>query len=441
MNPLSLDKLLNKLKLNSRHSLVNKDRRVSIKFWLVVLGVLVTSCSVLPDSDLEIRDTGNRQPVINCLDNSKDALLKIAITDFQGEGFFSERENDIYHYLLKEIGDIVLVCRTYKAIKSSDEAIREGNRLSATLFVWGKNDGIESTVYIDALTEDVDGVEFFSIPLQETSEVRFKFKEQDQLKFLTGFIASEVLSISGEQHQAKQLLEKLLEDSKGTDLEKINGESFAQAYFLLGTLFENSKRPGSATDNTDLEQAILAYSTSFKLDPYLYLTVLNRARLYTQLDQVKEAFQDYSYLISNNTPLAAEALVSRANLRSSRIEAEGDFKKAIELDPSLGYQFRGNKRLIEWDDPKGASEDFQAAIELNVDNPLLHHFLALSQIELGQMNKAEETYETVLPYLSTQNYHFFISDLEYAEKTFPHLSDQIREIIANMEENTVNNYE
>jgi tetratricopeptide (TPR) repeat protein len=257
-------------------------------------------------------------------------------------------------------------------------------------------------------------------------------REQIHLGFLTEFTFSEILYLDNQIERAQQVLNEALTRAEQQGLSEDNAADMAEAYYLQGFLSKESPKP-------DFQQAVVAYSKAFELDPTFYAAILNRGEVYRQLGEDENARADYELLIEEHTSLASSAYINLALLvtESDQGAAERYFVSAIKLNPLEGYWYRGNVRLYKWNDPEGAVDDFNEAVKLKPGAYFFYHSLGQAQLIAGQTDNAIETYQEIIVYLDEDARQEVIKELKALSQQRPHLNESITGIIRSLQEATL----
>jgi tetratricopeptide (TPR) repeat protein len=306
-----------------------------------------------------------------------------------------------------------------------------GERTQAAIIVWGRSD-VVFEAHIEVAGWDLRGRDLPPLPSEDVARSTFVIREQIHLGFLTEFTFSEILYLDNQLERAQQVLNKALTRAEQQGLSEDNAADLAEAYYLQGFISKESPKP-------DFQQAIVAYSNAFELDPTFYAAILNRGEIYRQLGEDERARADYELLIEEHTSLAASAYIDLALLvkDSDQEAAERYFVSAIELNPLDGHWYRGNARLYEWNDPEGAVDDFNEAIKLKPGAYFFYDSLGQAQLIAGQRDNAIETYQEIIAYLDEDARREVIEELKALSQQRPDLNESITGIIRSLQEATL----
>ena len=363
---------------------------------------------------------------LTCIGSKEQDALRVVIADFDEVGPQPQflLENRLFDYLSQRVEGDMAICRLQRVVALRSEALALGEQMHAAIIVWGRSD-VVFEAHLEVAGWDLPGRDLPPLPSEVASDFAFQVREPLHLGFLTEFTFSEILYLDNQLERARQMLSETLARAERQGLAEDNAnKDLAEAYFLLGFLFD-----GEISSKPDYQQALAAYSDAFELDPTLYATVLNRGKVYEQLDEIERAVTDYTLLIEKQTPLAASAYVNRAYLQPTREAAERDFESAIELDPLEGHWHRGSARLYRWNDPEGAVDDFEKAVKLNPKEFFFYHSLGQAQLIAGQTDAAAETYRQITTHLNEDTRQVVVQDLEELSQNRPDLREDIAAIV------------
>jgi tetratricopeptide (TPR) repeat protein len=265
---------------------------------------------------------------------------------------------------------------------------------------------------------------------EEVAEFTFQMHERAQIGFVTEFTLSEVLYLEGRIEQARETLAGALKFAEQQGLDKDNPKELARAYFFLGFLYIAIP----SQDNSDLEQAVVAYTETIRLDPTFHVAHINRAMAYSLMGMKDEAMAEYTALIESESPMTLDAYLLRAALQPTRALAEHDLAAAIELNPLQGLAARGRQSLYRWNDPEGAIPDLQQALQLNSSDPYLYHHLGYAQLRTVQTEAAMQTYHDAKPHLTPDALRMMTTTLEQMAESEPDLREAIAVILQTLKE-------
>jgi tetratricopeptide (TPR) repeat protein len=150
------------------------------------------------------------------------------------------------------------------------------------------------------------------------------------------------------------------------------------------------------------------------------------------MGETQLAIDDFSALIEQDTPIAADAYVNRSALLPECSDAAlADLNEAIKFDP-MAYSFRGSFRQ-NCGDIQSAIEDYQRAVDARPQEYFLYHLLGVAQLEAGQSEDARQTYREMKPHLDQDTKEFVVDDLRTYIDVFPWEREVIEEIIRELE--------
>jgi tetratricopeptide (TPR) repeat protein len=307
------------------------------------------------------------------------------------------------------------------------QALELGRQTEAAIVTWGRIDKTVFEVTVTAIKWATIERVLPSLPAEELYDFSLRLSEQVHIEFVTEYTLCEVLYLERRSVPSREMLLRALNTAQNEDLERSNPQEIAKAYFFLGFLFTDRLAP-------DLEQAVIAYSKAIDLDSALDVARINRALVYAWLGRTDEARAAYTRLIDAGSSLALQAYLSRAGLQPTRKLAEHDYEAAIQLDPLKGLISRGHQRLRRWDDPLGAVQDFQQALELNPGDPYRYDDLGQAQLIAGQSEAAMQTYSDAIPYVTPEVLETIAETLESLAKYDPDLQEPITTILSLLHE-------
>ena len=155
----------------------------------------------------------------------------------------------------------------------------------------------------------------------------------------------------------------------------------------------------TAQSKEELEEAIVHYSESIRLNPQRYETYMNRGSIYITTGELDLAIRDFDSAIALNPELAS-AYVGRGLARRQRGDVEialSDYNKALELEPdnARAHSFRG----IAYEDkslPAFAMADHNKAVELEPENILCYVNRGAAYAREGATGLAIEDFDRAL---------------------------------------------
>lgn len=384
----------------------------------------------LPKAIPELTGTSSHVSLpLACIGSEEQDALRVVIADFDEVGPQPQflLENRLFDYLSERVEGDMAICRLQQVVALRSEALALGEQTQAAIIVWGRSD-VVFEAHLEVAGWDLSGRDLPPLPSEAVADFAFQVREPLHLGFLTEFTFSEILYLDSQLERARQVLSETLAMAEQQGLAEDNAEDLAEAYFLLGFLFDSG-----ISSKPDSQRALAAYSDAFDLDPTLYAAILNRGKVYEQLSEIERAMADYTLLIDEQTPLAASAYVNRAYLQPTRQAAERDFESAIELDPLEGHWHRGSIRLYQWNDPEGAVDDFKEAVKLDPKEFFFYHSLGEAQLIAGQTDEAVETYREIIPYLDDDTRQVVIQELEELSQNLPHLKESVAAIVRTLQ--------
>jgi len=146
-------------------------------------------------------------------------------------------------------------------------------------------------------------------------------------------------------------------------------------------------------------------------DNIMALTGLGSALVRQEEYEQAEGYLDRAVQLEPDNPFT---YLDRSSVRSANGNMEGaeeDMSSAIELEPDYFWHYldRGRLRIRDIGDRSGALDDFNRAIEIDPSIFYPYVFRAGIYDEMGELEKAEKDYKTVLS--MKPEYHFAYSSL------------------------------
>lgn len=401
----------------------------------IILSLLLFSC-------LQVgRNFGKIQNELlglqDCYGSNKRDAVFVLIVDFAQSDNLPKIEivEALHDFLTNNLDrESFKVCRSADPISVRIDAINLADKTHADVIIWGRRN-IVYDVHIEVPRWDPAYLEVSSRPSEGTADFEFVQLETAHLGYLTEFTLSEILFEAGEVKAAQQRLQSALERAEADNLEKTNAQDLSEGYFLKGLLFDpGTELPSGSNPSPDVEKALQGYSRSVALNQQQYAALLHLGILHDRIGQRDEAFDDYTQLITApESPLIAEAYINRSALQPTREAAEADLTEAIKINPADGYFFRGIARKYQWDDLRGAIEDFEAVVAYKPDDFFPYHELGMAQLEAGFCEDARQTYRKAIPTLDEESREMVISDLGELAEDFPGCEDTVEQIIKEVE--------
>ena len=380
-----LDQILDSIRFSSRdvYALPLARRRLETMLMSVLALVAVgRTVSVFPNILQEL----NPPPydlAAPCNQDGDQNVLRAVIADFYetsaSELLFEERLEDEMQKQLQ--GEDVQICHLNSVIRNREEAKETSEGIQAVVLIWGRSDMQGVDVNMEVMGwDDLSNVWTF-----QAGQNDFQLNESSHFTFLTQYIFSLLRYINGQYPEARQDLESAIgvaEDESWIE-NADNRTDLAQAYFLLGLIYE---RDETLSEAERLQKARASYDSAIEYDANLNRAVLNRGQICLDLGDLDCAVADATSLIDRQSEVT-EALVDSAYINRAYARQE------------LG-------------DLSGAISDFESAIQRTPDDPEIYHDLGQAQLLLGDYAGAIKTYNAVLPYLSDgETRDEFVEDL------------------------------
>jgi tetratricopeptide (TPR) repeat protein len=228
---------------------------------------------------------------------------------------------------------------------------------------------------------------------------------------MTAFGISMSYYLNQQIPEARDVLSSALEaeSTKIGKTNEFNARKIAEAYFVLGTMYEvnNFSQCKNTNDLDNCIKALTAYEEAARYNVHPYQSFLNRAFLYKKMDKLDEAIQAFSELIDKapESDSAVDARVHRADL----------------------YLDKGQN--------KDALRDLEIACERQRMNVEYKHYLGLTQLKVGELVKAKKTYEFIRGIIPNKELkEDIIKDLKSQgeEDKNPDTKNLIREIVSTL---------
>jgi tetratricopeptide (TPR) repeat protein len=370
----------------------------------------------------------------DCVGSNASSALRLVVAEFAETGSQPNLpiEQDLHDALSASLkGENFKVCRfesSSEVISSSVQATNLAERARADIVIWGRR-SIAYEVHFEFVGWEPPGMILTYRRAEETSDFNFLQLEPVHLNYLVQFAVSDVLYSLDEIETAQAKLDLALAEAEGDPRNPFeeNPKDLAEGYFLKGIFYHPETSPYS-----DDERSAAAYTRALELNPDRYEASLHRGLVYAHMGETQLAIDDFSELIEQDTPIAADAYVNRSALLPECSDAAlADLNEAIKFDP-MAYSFRGSFRQ-NCGDIQSAIEDYQRAVDARPQEYFLYHLLGVAQLEAGQSEDARQTYREMKPHLDQDTKEFVVDDLRTYIDVFPWEREVIEEIIRELE--------
>lgn len=374
------------------HFLKKKKNRLIVILLGVVLVLVLLTVIIM---NLWVRNTPQDKFVVlvTTLDNVPNNNFKLQKT--------------ITSELQKKYHDEIQTISLTKAIKTSDEAKKEGKKKRADIVLWGDYnvpEGIseEAEINIEILTNATASAKLS--PLAKGEPISHPVKEDHKLVIRANitknveYVSLFVLGLAKYQKQDWTNAEKYF--LKALDALPDQSPFIDQSNIYRYIGFIRYKK-------ADYLQAIDYFTKAIELDPKEPIFWYNRGVSYYESNQLEKAKSDYTQLITIDESYA-DAYLNRGvvlNTQGYYKEAIDDFTKATELNPKddLAYYNKGNsyKHLNKFDD---AILAYTKAISLNPTRPNNYSARAVSYHKKGEADLAIKDYTEALKHNPTKEF-------------------------------------
>lgn len=308
----------------------------------------------------------------HCLSDVKD--FRVVITNFSEEPQF---ENDLANIMDLQSQGKFQICRYNKPIKLKDKIEKAGTDYEADLMVWGSRDGNKISLYLTAMNWE---------KLNQNPKALSVNDGQEEAAFLAQIISAEILFNRGETAAAQNSLYDALDIAEVQNWVEANPSLLAEGYLELGLLYD----PNHVSESdADITRAIEEYSNAIKIVNESGLGLegayLNRAQLYSDAGDYEKAAEDYTALIDMGSEQAGTLYFLRGQ---SYYYAESCTKSIPDLERVR--------------DAPALETDFL---------PYVIHYLGASHLLCGDLEAAEDTYQT-MPALTVDAVEIFTTELD-----------------------------
>ena len=308
----------------------------------------------------------------HCLSEASD--FRVVITNFSSEQKF---EDDLASIMDLQSGDRFQICRYNKQVQLPDLARDAGEKNEANLVIWGNNINDQINIYLTAIDWEVLNQRHGGLSVGQS---------QEQAAFLTEIVSSEILYNQGDTEDAQNSLYNALDEAETQNWVESNPALLAEGYLELGLLFDPDIVPA---EYANIGRAIEEYSNAIDVirenDLDLEGAYLNRALLYSSKGDYQKAVDDYTVLINKPSEQTANLYFARGQ---SYYYAEKCSEAIVDL------------KLVR-NDPELEADFF----------PYLIHYLGASYLLCGDIEAAEQTYQS-MPALTTDDVKSYSAELD-----------------------------
>lgn len=333
----------------------------------------------------------------HCLSDVRD--FRVVITDFSTDKNF---EDDLAGIMYLQSGDRFQICRYHKQVHLPDLAQQYGENNKANLVVWGSDSNGLVNISLTAIDWKMLNQRHGGLSVGQS---------QEQVAFLAEIISAEILYNQGETVAAQNSLYDALDKGETQSWVESAPSLLAEGYFELGLLYDPNF---VSTSDSDAKRATEEYSNAIKIINEWNLDLegayLNRAQLYSNDGNDEKAAEDYTVLINKGGEDVSNLYFLRGQsyYYAGKCSATISDLGKVRNDPALEADFL----------------------------PYLIHYLGASYLLCGDLEAAEQTYQT-MPALTRDSAEDFIAELnelvdnseDLAEKeVIPRIIDHIRQL-------------
>jgi tetratricopeptide (TPR) repeat protein len=314
--------------------------------------------------------------------SKKPNSFRIAIANFYNTSKDSDTilltEKRLLDRLEADKPDKVEICLANETVSTSKEAQAVGEKLGATIVIWGRWDTSSYDVFLKGIETELVYLSALSVQSANASEYKLQTKDlPGLLNVMVAYAISQAYYSNGQIPMAREVLANALEvaDARKLYTNNSNAERLGEAYFLLGVMFDADIDSGCENTLEDCRNAIRFYREASKLNRKLYLALLNQGLLHKQLKEFDQAVAAFSQIINSDSesPSAVGARIHRAEI------------------------------LLAQDKSETALKDLEIVCQQDPEELLYRHFLGLAQLQAGQPLEAEQTYQHIKRYIGEDN--------------------------------------
>jgi tetratricopeptide (TPR) repeat protein len=314
--------------------------------------------------------------------SKKPNSFRIAIANFYNTSKDSDTilltEKRLLDRLEADKPDKVEICLANETVSTSKEAQAVGEKLGATIVIWGRWDTSSYDVFLKGIETELVYLSALSVQSANASEYKLQTKDlPGLLNVMVAYAISQAYYSNGQIPMAREVLANALEvaDARKLYTNNSNAERLGEAYFLLGVMFDADIDSGCENTLEDCRNAIRFYREASKLNRKLYLALLNQGLLHKQLKEFDQAVAAFSQIINSDSesPSAVGARIHRAEI------------------------------LLAQDKSETALKDLEIVCQQDPEELLYRHFLGLAQLQAGQTLEAEQTYQHIKRYIGEDN--------------------------------------
>ncbi len=294
-----------------------------------------------------------------------------------------------------------------------DAAKALGNRYDASMVIWGADTGVRVTVvffnrrsHFAAGEVQIDETQHTQVAQPDAYATFITTDLPAQLSFLALFGAGQSAMIEHNYDEALLIVEQAI---KMLPPDPLNLEGVAEAYFLLGWLYQETGKPH--------QDAIDAYTQAISLNPSDTNAYINRGNAYRATGDFEHAIADYTAVVASDQQ-NIKAYINRGNTyaRQGHIaQAFADFHTAIRIAPDDGS---GYNNMCWWGSLAGRAADGEVidaceqAVARDPDNGALRDSRGLNRAITGDYAGAVEDFKAYLTWVQDLN----IEDAEIMQR-------------------------
>ncbi|WP_375498524.1 trypsin-like peptidase domain-containing protein [uncultured Nostoc sp.] len=348
----------------------------------------------------------------------QETVNKIVIANFYNTSVDTKNilrtEDRLFEILKKDVQKVnaIEVCLANETVYNSLEAQNLGNKLKATIVIWGGHDSTSFEVKLEGIKEKIPYLNGLSFPSSNASEYNLQTQDIPGLiSVMTAFGLSVSYYLNHQIPKARDILTEALATADQRKLGKNNDENaerLAEAYYLLGSMFEVNIDDYNCEKTFEAcQKALNAYEKASEYNKFKpSQNLLNKGILYEKLKLPDKAIEAYKTIIDYE-PESNSAVVARA-YRADVLLSKGEKEEAIK--------------------------DLDIVCQRKPANLEYRHFLGLAQLQTGKLEKAKETYQYVNIYVDSDKElkDEIIEDLNTLAKgtKSPDMTKAIHEIIS-----------
>ena len=166
---------------------------------------------------------------------------------------------------------------------------------------------------------------------------------------------------------------------------------------MISTMSEDWIKKGmTACENEAFEEGLNCFNQALKTSPKNHVALYQRAKVYSKLNNLHMALNDFQQLIliqPDNAHYLGEYAVA-LHLNEQNTEAALQFERALMLEPENPYRYASRAFFKDrTGDHMGAIADYEKTLELDPEDAIALNNKGLIEEKLGYMHKAKESFD------------------------------------------------